>query len=128
MTNTPSRVRRERLTVAGFLVSRSGGAADTYVSAEPAAASRFHHLGITVPATGQTTLWLAAKAASESGSNAGYEFRAVAQVQPLVVDARELKALAMRYRLTQGQVRGLVAEHGLDRVALDRAAEKLRRH
>ena len=51
----------------------------------------------------------------------------VEKAQPVLVDAWQLKALAMRYRLTQGQVRGLIAQHGLDEATLRAEAEKLRR-
>jgi len=46
---------------------------------------------------------------------------------PFVEDL-EVKRLASRYRLTQGQVRGLIARFGTDRAKLDAEAEKLRRY
>src|SRR5262249_25022417 len=44
-----------------------------------------------------------------------------------LIDNRTLKAMAGRYRLTVGQVRGLIARHGVDEVTLATEAEKLRR-
>jgi len=43
------------------------------------------------------------------------------------VDDRQVKELALRYKLLQGQVRGLIARYGIrDRAKLDAAAERLR--
>jgi len=44
-----------------------------------------------------------------------------------LLDARTLKNMAVRFRMTVGQVRGLIARHGIDEVVLEREAAKLRR-
>ena len=49
--------------------------------------------------------------------------------QPRVIASdQEVKELAIGYKLTMGQVRGLIALHGMDRAKLDAAAERLRRY
>jgi len=44
-----------------------------------------------------------------------------------LADELTLKHLALRFRLTVGQVRGLIARHGFDEGTLESEAEKLRR-
>ena len=46
----------------------------------------------------------------------------------LFVEDLEVKRLAARYRLTQGQVRGLIAQFGTNPTKLDAEAERLRRY
>jgi hypothetical protein len=43
------------------------------------------------------------------------------------IDPREVKRLSLQYGLTQGQVRGLMMEHGEDPAKFAEAAETLRR-
>jgi len=45
----------------------------------------------------------------------------------VLVDDLEVKSLAVKYRLTMGQVRGLIARYGLNAARLDMEAERLRR-
>ena len=48
------------------------------------------------------------------------------EAEGLFVCEREVKELALRYKLLPGQVRGLIARYGMDRAKLDAEAERLR--
>ena len=54
--------------------------------------------------------------------------RKVDEEPRLIASDQEVKELAIGYKLTMGQVRGLIALHGMNRAKLDAAAEKLRRY
>jgi hypothetical protein len=45
----------------------------------------------------------------------------------ITADERQVMNLAVKYRLTAGQVRGLIARFGIDDVRLDAEAKRLRR-
>jgi hypothetical protein len=45
----------------------------------------------------------------------------------LRAEDREVKNLAIKYKLLPGQVRGLIARYGMDPAKLDAEAERLRR-